>query len=146
MEYEIYMAEKANHKKLASSLFLLFGFIYVGLFNVINKSEVAMVHDTLKLLSATIENNNLINLQELRSTAVSCQTQAKWKFGSTFKTYLSGTSLTGLTGRISFDTRTGKRNNTFLYIVDLVKNGVDLVSYFKNKFSLTFFLLFDDLI
>ncbi len=75
-----------------------------------------------------IENNNLVNRQELKSTTVSCQTDAKWKFGPTFKAHMSTANFTGLTGKITFDTKTGKRNNTILYIVDLAKNGVDLVS------------------
>ena len=44
-------------------------------------------------------------------------------------------NTTGLSGGITFSMKTGERNNISLYIVDMTKNGVDLVGYWNETKS-----------
>ena len=60
--------------------------------------------------------------------SVSCDAETKWNFGDRFMTYLKTTKTTGLTGHIEFDEKTGLRKNLTIHIVDLIKNGLSLVT------------------
>jgi hypothetical protein len=86
-----------------------------------------LIYDTIKLLSDVIINNDLIATLTTTSSSVSCQKETKWKYGSTFLSFLKMANYSGLSGEISFNQKTGERNNMLLYIVDKIKNGVDLV-------------------
>ncbi len=79
------------------------------------------------LLANTIEKYNLFD----KLTApkhVSCDHELPWEFGESFVTHLKMNKMSGLSGFIEFDQKTGYRKNTTLTIVDKSRNGVDLVS------------------
>lgn len=84
-----------------------------------------IIFDTLQLLANVIIENDLADF--LTSTSVSCQKETVWDYGQAFISHLKTANLTGLSGEITFNSKTGERNNPFLYIVDMTKEGVDLV-------------------
>ena len=98
-------------------------------------SDAIMIYDTIQLLANTIINNDLVTTLATSSSSVSCEKESKWAYGATFFNHLKAQNFTGLSGEVSFNVKTGERNNIFLYIVDMTKNGVDLVSQ-KKKLNL----------
>lgn len=82
------------------------------------------------MIANTIIENDLLNILATKTKSVSCQKEIFWSYGDTFMSYLKLANFTGLSGEISFNQKTNDRTNPVLYIVDVIKNGVDLVIFF----------------
>ena len=84
---------------------------------------------------------NINNLAETipNSPSVSCCKENPWHYGEEFMRYLRLSDFNGLSGRIEFDSTTGFRKNLTIKIVDLIKDGISLVSnlhYYLNEMKL----------
>lgn len=90
-------------------------------------SYAVLIYDSLLLIQKTIEENNLVESLLSIHSSVSCQKETVWLLGAEFNKFLRKVNFSGITGEISFDDYTGLRNNSILYIVDMTKNGVELV-------------------
>jgi hypothetical protein len=87
-----------------------------------------LIYDTIQLIANTIINNDLVTTLATTSSSVSCEKETIWGFGQAFINFMKTSNTTGLSGGITFSMKTGERNNISLNIVDMTKNGVDLVS------------------
>jgi hypothetical protein len=90
-------------------------------------SYAVLIYDSLLLIKYTIEENNLEESLLSIHSSVSCQKETVWLLGTEFNRFLRSANFTGVTGEIAFDDYTGLRINSVLYIVDMTKNGVELV-------------------
>lgn len=81
----------------------------------------------MQLIVHTIDENNLENALLTTTFSASCSKETLWTLGSTLINYIRMSNFTGITGEIMFDPKTGYRKNSVLYIVDITKNGIDLV-------------------
>ena len=83
--------------------------------------------DAFLTLATTLNINNLAETIP-KSPSVSCSKENPWYYGEEFMRYLRLSDFNGLSGHIEFDSTTGCRKNLTIRIVDLIKDGISLVS------------------
>ncbi|XP_071039328.1 glutamate receptor ionotropic, kainate 2-like [Parasteatoda tepidariorum] len=114
----------------------LLGDIYYGRINKKLppvKTQLAMLYDSIKLLTEAIQEMN----ETLKFNSRSCSKAESWPQGRQLLNYLKTMTYDGMTGFLKFD-REGYRTNFSLDVLELKRNGLSKVGVWDSSKGLHF--------